>query len=316
MEKHKKRRQFLKNTSLAALGLGILPITGKAKTKADQHIDSLTACEKTTLDYYGEGPFYTDNPPQMVNHKLSSDTEPGTPIIVSGRVFNLDCSEFIPNTLIDAWHANDAGEYDNQGFNLRGYTFSNDQGFYMFQTIKPGKYQTGNDFRPSHIHFKITPPDFPTLTTQLYFEGDPDLATDPASSITSGQYDASNRIIPLLDNGEGILEGTWDIVINGEGITDVQELHVDRGMIYKTQPNPFTNRLMIKYGVFRKAKIGLSVYNMLGKEVAQLQESELPAEKYEAIWQPQSEIPDGHYFIVLKVNDLQVHYQKVIRKRS
>ena len=41
----------------------------------------------------------------------------------------------------------------------------------------------------------------------------------------------------------------------------------------------------------------------------------LKAEKYTAIWQPGSDLPEGYYFIALKVNDLQVHYQKVIKRK-
>ena len=78
-------------------------------------------------------------------------------------------------------------------------------------------YLNGSTFRPSHIHFKITPPGFNTLITQLYFQGDPYLSTDAAASITSGSFDATNRIIPLVTNSNGDLEGTWDIVIDGNG---------------------------------------------------------------------------------------------------
>ena len=102
----------------------------------------------------------------------------GTRLIISGQVYNLECSEIIPNAEIDIWHANDSGSYDNYGFNLRGKTYSNAQGFYIFETIKPGLYLNGSTYRPSHIHFKITPPGFNTLITQLYFEGDPYIPTD------------------------------------------------------------------------------------------------------------------------------------------
>ena len=308
----KNRRQFLKNTTLASLALGLGANTAQACTPK-KDIDNLE-CNKTTLDYFGEGPFYTEDPPTIQDGQLAEVNEPGERMIISGRVFNLDCAEYIPNTLIDVWHANHDGDYDNNGFNLRGQTYSNSQGFYMFETIKPGKYQNGNSFRPSHIHFKITPPGFDELTTQLYFEGDPDLESDAASSITSGQYDATHRIISLEENAEGKLEGTWDIIINGDGITSTQSIHLDKGIIYSAGPNPFSNQMIIRYGIFRRSRVSVEVFDLQGRLIANLEESQLSPEKYEAIWEPDGSLPNGHYFIALKINDLQVHYLKVIRQ--
>jgi Protocatechuate 3,4-dioxygenase beta subunit len=51
------------------------------------------------------------------------------------------------------------------------------KGHFVFQTKFPGRYLTNkaiaDSYRPSHIHFKITPKDKAyggPLTTQLYFE--------------------------------------------------------------------------------------------------------------------------------------------------
>jgi len=311
MKQSKARRQFLKNSALAALAISVSPSLAKANNEGKEKINEDFMCDETTLDYFGEGPFYTEGPPTLDNNLLASEDEVGKRLVISGRVFNLDCSEFIPDTILDMWHADDAGDYDNQGYNLRGQLLTNPQGFYMFETILPGKYLNGNQFRPSHIHFKITPPGFPTLITQLYFEGDTSIAEDAAASITSGQYDASNRIIQLTENADGKMEGTWDIVVNGDGITGLNDIHIDKGMLYKAAPNPFKDQLTIKYGVFRKAKVSLHVFNLQGIQVALLEERTLQAEKYEAVWTPEMNLPSGHYFIALKLNDLQVHYLKV-----
>jgi len=305
------RRQFLKNTSMAALTLGLLPTVGKAAPKsvvADE-------CYPSTPDYYGEGPFYTENPPQMVDGQLATDGEPGTRMIISGRVTNLECTEFLEGTVIDVWHASDAGQYDNTGYNLRGQTTVNSQGFYLFETVHPGKYLNGSSYRPSHINFKITPPGFDTLTTQLYFEGDPYIDTDAAASITEGEFDATHRIISLNTNGDGIEEGTWDIVVDGDGVVGMNSIHLDKGMIYNAGPNPFSERIEIKYGVFRKAKIGLLVFNLQGQVVATLEEKTLEPAKYSAEWKPLYSLPAGYYFVALKHNEMQVHYQKVLLKR-
>lgn len=311
--KNKNRRQFLKNTSLAVLGVGAIPSLLKAQSPEE----AVVACDPTTLDYYGEGPFYKTNPPVISGSQLASSTEVGSRMVISGRVRNLDCSKVIPNTIIDVWHANNAGQYDNTSYNLRGKTTSNSQGFYIFETIKPGKYLNGSKYRPSHIHFKITPPGFSLLTTQLYFSGDTDIPTDAAASITSGTYDATHRIIPLTLNATtGKLEGTWDIVINGNGvIVGTNDLHIDKGMIYKVSPNPFKDKVVIQYGVFKKSKVNVLVYDIQGVLVANLEEKMLEAEKYQAEWKPKPELPEGHYFVALKINDIQVHYQKVILQK-
>jgi protocatechuate 3,4-dioxygenase beta subunit len=235
------RRQFLRNTTLTVLGVGLLPGLSKTSRAASANQD----CNATTLDYYGQGPFYTPSAPLLTDNKLASDNETGTRLIISGVVRTLDCSMIIPDTIIDIWHANDAGAYDNSGFNLRGITYSNIQGFYFFETILPGKYLNGASYRPRHIHFKITPPGFPTLTTQLYFENDTDIPGDAAASVTSGTYDATHRIIPISLNGQGKYEGTWDIIVDGAGTTGIHDAHLNQGMIYSVSPNPFTNRVNI-----------------------------------------------------------------------
>ncbi len=307
MSSKNSRRQFLKNIGITSLGVGLIPNLSLASYSPP------SACDATTLDYYGEGPFYTANPPEISNGQLADENEAGTRLILSGRAYDLDCNTPLANTVVDVWHADDAGTYDNSGYNLRGFTKTNAQGYYVFETIYPGKYLNGNQYRPAHIHFKITPPNQPTLITQLYFEGDDSIPNDAAASITSGTYDASDRIIPVTMNGEGKLEGVWDINIQGGQIGLPESLHVERGMIYSISPNPSKDKVEIKYGVFRDAKVGLEVYDKQGRLVATLNEEQLSAQKYTAEWTPDHHMASGSYFVVLKVNDIQVHYLKMMR---
>lgn len=313
-ESNKNRRQFLKNSSLLALSTVLLPSMVKAESSEGENTES-AACDTTTLDFYGEGPFYTANAPSLQNGQLALTNEPGTRMIISGRVMNLDCTQVIQNATIDIWQADDAGAYDNTGFKLRGKTTTNGQGFYMFETIKPGKYLNGAAFRPSHIHFKISAAGFPTITTQLYFQGDTSIPGDAAASLATGQFDASSRIIPLTTNAQNVLEGTWDIVIDAQGSgIGLNDIHIDKGMIYNASPNPFTNRVEIEYGVFRDSKVGLAVYDLNGNLIANLDERKLEAQKYQAVWEPDSSLAKGYYFITLKINDLQVHYLKLLKQ--
>jgi|TARA_B110000305_G_scaffold1475_1_gene1450 protocatechuate 3,4-dioxygenase beta subunit len=311
----KDRRQFLKNTSLMALATVTIPSLVRAELISESASQPPVSCDETTQDYYGQGPFYSTNAPLIINNQLALADELGTRFIISGRVHNLDCTEYIEGAIIDIWHANDAGAYDNTGFNLRGKTTSNSQGFYLFETIYPGKYLNGSAYRPAHIHFKITPPGFPILTTQLYFQGDSDIPSDAAASISSGTYEATHRIVPVTTNSLGQKEATWDIVIDGSGNpVGIEEMRATMGMIYKIYPNPFSDFIQINYGVFREAKVSIQVFDIQGNLVANLQELNLTPEKYTAEWHPDSNIRSGHYFIALKINDVQVHYLKVIKE--
>ena len=309
--KTNSRRSFLRNTAMLTISSSIIPVIGNSNSEASN--TSQDVCNETTLDLYGQGPFYTANAPVIGNNQLANETEAGVRLIITGIVKTLDCSNVIPNTLIDIWHANDAGAYDNLGFNLRGRTYSNAEGFYVFETILPGKYLNGASYRPRHIHFKITPPGFPSLITQLYFEGDTDIPGDAAASVTSGNFDATSRIIPITLNSEGKYEGTWDIVIQGDGITGVQDIHLNKGIIYSASPNPFTNRVEFNYGVYQESQVAIQIFDLQGAMAASLDESNLKAEKYTSIWTPEEHLPAGIYFAALKINNLHVHYLKLLK---
>jgi protocatechuate 3,4-dioxygenase beta subunit len=314
--KNDTRRQFLKNTSLSLFSAAAFPsLISATNSRNTLEKNSFSSCDQSTEDAYGQGPFYSENAPTIQNDRLADVDEVGTRIIISGQVYNLGCSEVVPDTEIDIWHANDLGEYDNLGYNLRGKTKTNSQGFYVFETIKPGLYLNGATFRPSHIHFKIVPPGFDPLITQLYFEGDPYIPIDAAASISSGSFDATNRIIPLSLNSEGDHEGVWDIIINGDGVPlGDNSTHLDKGIIYSASPNPFTDYIEIQYGVFERAKVSIRVYDINGRIVATLSENILEPEKYIVSWSPRRNLDKGHYFISIIINEFQVNYIKVTRQ--
>lgn len=118
-----------------------------------------------------EGPYYTPNTPERTS--LIEDGMTGTKLTVTGFVLTTDCLP-VPQALIDFWHCDDAGIYDNAGYKLRGHQFTNDQGQYTLETIRPGLYPG----RTRHIHVKVQAPNQPVLTTQLYFPNEPDNASD------------------------------------------------------------------------------------------------------------------------------------------
>jgi protocatechuate 3,4-dioxygenase beta subunit len=89
-----------------------------------------------------------------------------------------DCKA-VRNAVLDFWQANDAGEYDNDGFTFRGHIKVDQDGSYALETIIPGRYLNGATYRPAHLHVKVYVGTEERLTTQLYFEGDPYNEGDP-----------------------------------------------------------------------------------------------------------------------------------------
>jgi protocatechuate 3,4-dioxygenase beta subunit len=122
-----------------------------------------------------EGPYYTPDTPQRNSFLEAGVT--GTKMIVTGYVLSTDCRP-IAQAMLDFWHCDDAGVYDNTGYKLRGHFFSDDQGHYTLETIMPGVYPG----RTRHFHVKVQAPGSPLgqpiLTTQLYFPGEPQNQSD------------------------------------------------------------------------------------------------------------------------------------------
>ncbi len=114
-----------------------------------------------------EGPYFKAGSPERLT--LIEAGMQGERLVLVGYVLDQNCQP-IPNTMLDFWQANASGEYDNNGYTLRGHQFTDEQGRYYLETILPGLYAS----RPiEHIHVKVQPPGGESFTTQLYFPEQP-----------------------------------------------------------------------------------------------------------------------------------------------
>ncbi len=150
-------------TTTTAASTGNAAATTLAPTPACADEDDATPSQT-------EGPYFKPNSPERSD--LRSGVT-GTPLVLSGTVVTTACQP-VARALVDLWQADDAGDYDNRGFRLRGHVFTDDEGRYRFDTIVPGLYPG----RTRHIHVKAQAPNGPVLTTQLYFPGEPQNARD------------------------------------------------------------------------------------------------------------------------------------------
>jgi protocatechuate 3,4-dioxygenase beta subunit len=119
-----------------------------------------------------EGPFFKPKSPLLSDLRQAGLT--GETVTLTGFVLTQDCRP-VANALVDLWHADAKGDYDNRGFRGRGHQFTDAQGRYRFATVLPARY-TG---RTRHFHVKVQAANGPVLTTQLYFPGEPGNARDP-----------------------------------------------------------------------------------------------------------------------------------------
>jgi catechol 1,2-dioxygenase/hydroxyquinol 1,2-dioxygenase len=150
-----------------------------------------------------EGPVYVPNAPErQMGDRLGIDPE-GDTLFLSGSVLDLN-GQPIANALIDVWQANSKGLYDIQDSshpqgNFRGRFKTEGSGKYTFETVMPIGYSVPvsgpsgellrrlgrHSWRPGHIHFKVSAPEYTSLTTQIFMAGDPHLDSDTTFAVRS-----------------------------------------------------------------------------------------------------------------------------------
>jgi protocatechuate 3,4-dioxygenase beta subunit len=160
------RRRFVL-AGLAATGFGAAAETAFAEGE----LSATPACDDHPTLREMEGPFYKPKSPERADL-----IEPGTdamPVGLVGTVLTRSCRP-VSGALVDLWHADDNGDYDQTGFRYRGHVYTGADGSYRFHTIVPALYPG----RTRHYHVKVFVPGRPVLTTQLYFPKEPMNARD------------------------------------------------------------------------------------------------------------------------------------------
>jgi protocatechuate 3,4-dioxygenase, beta subunit len=163
----------------------------------------------------------------------------GERITVTGRILDRN-GRPVRGQLVEIWQANASGRYAHQldqhpapldpNFTGVGRCLTDDQGGYLFTTIKPGAYPWRNHtnaWRPAHIHFSLFGASFTQrLITQMYFPGDPLFAYDPIlQSVTDPA--ARDRLVAAYEHDLSVPEWSlgyrWDIVLDGPAATWIEE---------------------------------------------------------------------------------------------
>lgn len=192
-----------------------------------QTVDDVNFAAQGGTESNVEGPFYVPDAQLLERPYVlpQRDAEPGERLVFSGTVRSSDGSP-LAGALVDVWQASAAGEYSNfhptvpEG-NLRGRLTTDDLGRFEFETIVPPSYGIPDKgatavllealgrhlIRPGHIHFKVSHPACRSLTTQIYFEGDPYIDSDVVGAVKD------SLVVGLERNGEAETRCSYDFVL-------------------------------------------------------------------------------------------------------
>lgn len=209
----KLSRRRLVTTLAAGAAMGMAMPAGAASLMATPH--------------QNEGPFYPVNIPldhdsdlvQVTGHAKAAA---GDIVHLFGRVLDSSGSP-IADAKVEIWQCDSQGRYHHPGdsrgpadpdFQGYGMAQSRYDGAWRFRTIKPVPYSG----RAPHIHFNVSVPGYPRLTTQMYLAGHPrnrvdslyqSLGSERERDGVTVSFAAAPKIAP------GALAGNFDIVIGG-----------------------------------------------------------------------------------------------------
>ncbi|MEM9335455.1 MAG: intradiol ring-cleavage dioxygenase [Pseudomonadota bacterium] len=149
-----------------------------------------------------EGPYYTPDTP--LKPSLIEPGMQGQRLAFKGRIVTTDCQP-VAGAVLDVWSCDADGVYHNDDFTLRGHVFTDAEGRFEIETIRPAMYTDFGFFRTPHLHVKLQGKGTSLLTTQVYF---PDEDTNAEDSI----YDES-LVMALSEQEDGSVVGEFDFVL-------------------------------------------------------------------------------------------------------
>lgn len=193
-------------TGSGGAGAGTTGATASTAT-GEMCVAPAPSCEETLENPLG--PYHRPGAPFATT--LPNPSMMGEPLSISGVVYAADCVTPLAGAVVEVWQADSEGNYDNEAGDpgpdvwvLRASIETDACGRYAYDSIMPGRYLNGAQYRPAHIHYRVTHPDIAPFVTQLYFVGDPYNDIDSMFE--------PELAIDLVDRG-GTLVGVFDVFL-------------------------------------------------------------------------------------------------------
>jgi protocatechuate 3,4-dioxygenase beta subunit len=268
-----------------------------------------------------EGPYYFNA--NLVRQDIRRDTTTGTfhtglQLNMTFTIIDINCNP-IPNVLVDIWHCDKDGLYSGyvqpggntvgQDF-MRGIQMTDTNGQCSFISSYPGWYQG----RATHVHFKVRLTSTTYVTSQfcfldsinnsvyatpLYSGRGPNPVTNAMDMVFQNADPAYLRMTATPNATTGGYDGTYSIGINAvTGIKDPQPEAPDQFSLRQNYPNPFNPSTTIAYNLPHTSDVTLTVYDVLGREMAVLVNERQAAGAHEVRFDA-SNLSSGFYFYKL-----------------
>ena len=120
------------------------------------------------------GPFYRSGSPYRA--KLTPPFEPGTVLVVTGRIWSFETKKPLAGAMLDLWQVDNlTADYSagNGDFKNRARLTADENGAFEFETVHPIPYAPSPNFwRSPHIHFIANAPKHRQLVSEMFFKGD------------------------------------------------------------------------------------------------------------------------------------------------
>ena len=141
------RRLFLRGAGAALVGIPALSLTAAGCTKRPGTLAVATSTEKEAAELSWKT-------------VLTNAGEPGTPMVVAGRILAADGRTPVSGITLHVYHTDARGLYSEKDGNggppdprIKGSVKTDKDGRYEFRSIRPASYPGTNN--PQHIHAKV-----------------------------------------------------------------------------------------------------------------------------------------------------------------
>jgi protocatechuate 3,4-dioxygenase beta subunit len=324
------RRNFLKLTGLAGAA-SLMQLNIFAKETAAELQTSCTLIPTETA-----GPFPLDLTANTTFFRKDiKETKTGAPLNLKLKIIGANNCGAMQNVRVNIWHCDKDGLYsgysqtNNPGqaglTYLRGYQFTDADGFAEFTTIFPGWY-TG---RICHIHFQVFVSSSYAAISQLSFDitkkqaiyaANPTLYTNGADPTTLSSDNVFSdgytyQIATLMNNAtSGGYDAYLEVTIKGNGIAtglgNLEKENAKNFALGQNFPNPYTTETGIPFQLAQTSGVILDLYDLQGKKITTISKNDLPAGEHVIQLDMKSlGLPIGNYIYQLEVKNANGIYR-------